>query len=163
MKKVDVILNRKEEILRKSTGFDYSSFRRGKVAFDYEKMMGAVGYSLDDVRGIQQEAHVGNTPLLELKNLTRYVRKYAPPGKGARIFIKDEAANPSGSFKDRRASVSVYDAARKGFKGVVAATSGNYGAAVASQAAKMNLECIILQEMFDSLGIGQPEIVDKGR
>jgi len=163
MKKVDVILNRKEEILRKSTGFDYSSFRRGKVAFDYEKMMEAVGYSLDDVRGIQQETHVGNTPLLELKNLTRYVRKYAPPGKGARIFVKDEAANPSGSFKDRRASVSVYDAARKGFKGVVAATSGNYGAAVASQAAKMNLECIILQEMFDSRGIGQPEIVEKGR
>ena len=46
-----------------------------------------------------------------------------------------KAANPSGSFKDRRASVSVYDAKKRGYKGVAAATSGNYGAAVASQAA----------------------------
>jgi 2-amino-4-ketopentanoate thiolase beta subunit len=157
------VMSRRAEILEKSTGFDYSKFKLGKLAFDYEAMMAATGYSLDEVREVQGRAHVGRTPLLELENLTRLVRRFAPAGKGARIFLKDEAANPSGSFKDRRASLSVHQAARAGYRGVVAATSGNYGAAVASQAAKCNLDCIILQETYDSRGAGQPEIVEKGR
>jgi cysteine synthase len=45
----------------------------------------------------------------------------------------------------------------------VAATSGNYGAAVASQAAKAGLRCIVVQEAFDSRGIAQPEIAEKTR
>jgi len=45
----------------------------------------------------------------------------------------------------------------------VAASSGNYGAAVASQAAKLNLKCIIVQEVFDSRNVSQPEILEKGR
>ena len=154
---------RKEEILRRSTQFDYSRFRLGRYAFDYEGMMAGIEYSLADIRALQREMHVGDTPLLEMKNLTSLVRRFAPRDKGARIFIKDEAANPSGSFKDRRASLSVFEAKKKGFPGVVAATSGNYGAAVASQASKANLRCIILQETFDSRGVGQPEIIEKGR
>jgi cysteine synthase len=77
--------------------------------------------------------------------------------------VKDEAANPSGSFKDRRASLSVHEAKQRGYQGVVAATSGNYGAAVASQAAKAGLQCIVVQEAFDSKGIAQPEIAEKTR
>jgi len=157
------VMARRAEILERSTGFDYARFRRGKVAFDYEGMMAATGYSLEEVREIQRRAHVGGTPLFELENLTQLVRRFAPAGRGARIFLKDEAANPSGSFKDRRASLSVHEAARSGYRGVAAATSGNYGAAVASQAARCNLDCIILQETFDSRGVGQPEIVEKGR
>lgn len=111
-----------------------------------------------------KETGVGNTPILELRNLTKLARKFAPPeGKGARIFIKDEASNPSGSFKARRAATSCYHAQRLGYKGVIAATSGNYGAAVASQAAMRGLKCIIVQECYDSRGIGQPEIVEKAR
>ncbi|MDR2741456.1 MAG: PLP-dependent lyase/thiolase [Treponema sp.] len=45
----------------------------------------------------------------------------------------------------------------------MSATSGNYGAAVASQAAMMGLKCIIVQECYDSRGRGQPEIVEKAR
>jgi cysteine synthase len=45
----------------------------------------------------------------------------------------------------------------------VAATSGNYGAAVASQAAMRGLKCIVIQEAFDSRGVYQPEIAEKGR
>ncbi|HAE91629.1 MAG TPA: PLP-dependent lyase/thiolase, partial [Tissierella sp.] len=44
-----------------------------------------------------------------------------------------------------------------------AATSGNYGAAVASQAAMQGLKCIIVQECYDSRGVGQPEIIEKAR
>lgn len=157
------VMARKNEIMKQSVGIDYGQFESGSIAFDYERMMEKVGYTLEEVQRIQKEANVGNTPLLELKNVTKLVRKLAPPGKGAAILMKDEACNPSGSFKARRAAVSVYHAQRKGYPGVIAATSGNYGAAVASQAAIRGLKSIIVQEVYDSRGYGQPEILEKGR
>ena len=157
------VMGRKAEIMLKSVGIDYSKFESGSIAFDYEKMMRETGYSLEEMQDIQYSVNVGKTPILELKNLTALARSLAPKGKGARIFIKDEAANPSGSFKARRAANSVYHAKRLGFKGVVTATSGNYGAAVASQAAIHGLKCIVVQECYDSKGVGQPEIVEKAR
>jgi cysteine synthase len=157
------VLSRRSEIIKQSVGISYQPFELGGVAFDYEHMMEQTGYSLEEIRKIQGETSVGNTPLIELRNITKLARQLAPPGKGARIFIKDEAANPSGSFKDRRASISVYHAQKLGYPGVIAATSGNYGAAVASQAAIRGLRCIIVQEVYDSKGLGQPEILEKGR
>lgn len=154
---------RKNEIMKGAMGLDYEKFSTGLYAFDYEAMMAEVGFNICEIAAIQQATKVGNTPLLELRNITRLVRSHAGRGKGARIFIKDEACNASGSFKARRASISVHEAARKGYRGVIAATSGNYGAAVASQAAQNNLKCIIVQEVFDSRGLGQPEIVEKAR
>ena len=157
------VMSRKGEIMKKSVGIDYSRFESGSIAFDYEKMMRETGYTLEEMQKIQQEVHVGNTPIIELRNITALARKCAKPGYGARIFIKDEACNPSGSFKARRAANSVYHAKKLGFKGVVTATSGNYGAAVASQAAMAGLKCIVVQECYDSKGVGQPEIIEKAR
>jgi len=157
------VIARRPEIMKESVGIDYSLFESGSIAFDFEKMMRETGYSLEEIQKIQLDTGVGNTPILELRNLTALARKFAPAGKGARIFIKDEAANPSGSFKARRAATAVYHAKRLGYKGVIAATSGNYGAAVASQAAMAGLKCIIVQECYDSKGLGQPEIIEKAR
>ena len=157
------VMARRPEIMRKAVGIDYQSFESGSLAFDYEAMMSKVAFSLDKIREIQQGSNIGQTPLLEMKNLTALARHYAAPGKGARIFIKDEACNPSGSFKARRASVSAYYAKKNGYPGLVAATSGNYGAGIASQAAMLGLRAIIVQEVFDSHGKGQPEIIEKGR
>ncbi|MDP3386789.1 MAG: 2-amino-4-oxopentanoate thiolase subunit OrtB [Eubacteriales bacterium] len=159
----NAVMARKSEIMKASVGIDYQDFESGGIAFDYERMMRETGYSLEEMIRIQSEAGVGNTPLLELKNITALARKIAGPGKGARIFLKDEASNPSGSFKARRAAISVYHAKKLGYKGVIAATSGNYGAAVASQACIRGLNCIIVQECYDSKGKGQPEIVEKAR
>jgi len=159
----DEVMARKSEIMKKSVGIDYSIFESGSIAFDYERMMKETGYSLQEIEEIQKQTSVGSTPLYELKNITKLARKFASPGKGARIFIKDEACNPSGSFKARRAATSVYHAQKLGYKGVIAATSGNYGAAVASQAAMRGLNCIIVQECYDSRGVGQPEIIEKAR
>lgn len=157
------VMARKGEIMKAALGMDYAQFERSPIAFDYEAMMSAHGYTLEAIRSIQRTAGVGLTPLLELRNLTDLVRSFAEPGHGARIFVKDEAANMAGSFKDRRASMSIHVAAEKGYPGVIAATSGNYGAAVASQAARAGLKCIICQETFDSRHVGQPEIVEKSR
>lgn len=159
----DSVMARKQEVMKAAIGIDYSRFESGSMAFDYERMMRETGYSLEEMQKIQRSVNVGNTPILELKNLTALARACAPEGKGARIFIKDEAANPSGSFKARRAANAVYHAKKLGYKGVIAATSGNYGAAVASQAAIAGLECIIVQECYDSKGVGQPEIIEKAR
>ncbi|MFT9495319.1 2-amino-4-oxopentanoate thiolase subunit OrtB [Anaerosolibacter sp.] len=157
------VMARKNEIMKDAVGIDYSVFEYGKIAFDYDRMMNNVAYSMEEMQKIQRETKVGNTPLFELKNITKLIRKYSAPGKGARIFIKDEAANASGSFKARRAAISVYHAYKNGYKGVIAATSGNYGAAVASQAAQRGLKCIIVQEVYDSRKKGQPEIIEKAR
>lgn len=157
------LMARKNQIVKEAVGIDYDDFEYGKIAFDYNRMMSESTYSLEEMIKIQKETKVGNTPLLELKNINKLIKKYAEAGKGARIFVKDEAANPSGSFKDRRASISVYHAKKLGYEGVVSATSGNFGAAVASQAAQRGLKCIIIQEVYDSKKVGQPEILEKTR
>ena len=162
-KDYDSVMGRSNEIMKEALGLDYAPFESGSVAFDYEALMKATNYTIDEINRIQSRTGVGSTPLLELRNITAFARKYAKPGYGARIFVKDEAANASGSFKDRRAACAVAHAKKLGYKGVVAATSGNYGAAVASQAAMQGLECIIVQECYDSKGVGQPEIVEKAR
>jgi len=157
------VMGRRAEIVQRSVGIDYERYTTGAIAFDYEGLLADTGYDLEAIRAVQGRTAVGRTPLVELENITALVRSFAAPGKGARIFVKDEAANPSGSFKDRRASLSVEEAKKRGSPGVAAATSGNFGAAVASQAAKAGLRCIIVQEAFDSQGIAQPEIAEKTR
>lgn len=162
-KDYDSVMGRSADIMKASLGLDFNDFESGSVAFDYEGLMKATGYTIEEVDRIQSRTGVGHTQLLELRNITALARKYAKPGYGARIFAKDEAANASGSFKDRRAACAVAHAKKLGYKGVIAATSGNYGAAVASQAAMQGMKCIIVQECYDSKGVGQPEIVEKAR
>ena len=157
------VMGRSNDIMKKALGLDYDEFEKGGTVFDYDALMKSTNYTLDEIEKIQSRTGVGDTPLLELRNISALARKYAKPGYGARILVKDEAANASGSFKDRRAACAVAHAKKLGYKGVMAATSGNYGAAVASQAAMQGLECIIVQECYDSKGIGQPEIVEKAR
>ena len=161
--KYQEVMDRKNEIMKKSIGLDYEKYELEGIGFDFKLMMNDQGYDIEKIRQIQSENMVGNTPLVELKNITKYARKYAQPGYGARIFLKDEAANISGSFKARRAVLAVNQAKKLGYKGVIAATSGNYGAAVAALSAKAGLECIIVQECFDSRNVSQPEILEKAR
>ncbi len=159
----EAVLARKAEIIRAAVGVDYAVFESGSIAFDYEAMMASTGYTIEDVATIQRGYAIGDTPLIEMKNITALARKLSKPGCGARIFVKDEAANPSGSFKVRRAATSIHHAKKTGYPGALTATSGNYGAAVASCCAKSGLKCIIVQECYDSRGTGQPEIIEKAR
>lgn len=163
MSNYDKVMARRQEILDKALGIDFAKYELEGIAFDYEKMMEECTYPLDETIEVQLANGVGNTPLVELKNIGALARKYAPQGKGARIFVKDESCNVSGSFKERRASMSAYHAKKKGYQGVVAATSGNFGAAVAVQATKQDLKCIVVQECYDSRQVGQPEIIEKAR
>lgn len=157
------VMKRRNEIIKNSLKLDYSNFEEEGIGFDFEKMMNSTGFSFSEVKEIQRDNRVGETPLIELKNLTAYARKFSKKGYGAKILLKDEANNLSGSFKARRAAISVYQAKKLGYKGVIAATSGNYGAAVAAMASRLGLKCIIVQEVYDSTFTGQPEIIEKAR
>ena len=85
--------------MKASLGIDFDTYVSSPVAFDYERMMADTGFTLDDIARIQAETKVGGTPLHELTRLTEAVRAFAGPGKGARILVKDEAANASGSLQ----------------------------------------------------------------
>jgi cysteine synthase B len=71
---------------------------------------------------------VGNTPIIELKNLTACI-------KGISIFAKAEHLNPSGSVKDRAVKAMLLDGIRTGNltkdKIILDSTSGNSGVAYA--------------------------------
>lgn len=70
----------------------------------------------------------------------------APSGlslAGVDLWVKDESANPTGSHKDRFGWGAVGRAAAAGYRGVVAASSGNAALAVAAYAAAYRLECDI--------------------
>ena len=51
--KFDAIMARRGEIMRKALGMDYSEFELSPIAFDYERMMTAHGYRLDEIVAIQ--------------------------------------------------------------------------------------------------------------
>lgn len=76
----------------------------------------------------------GGTPLVDV----------GVPGIPGRVLLKDERANPTGSFKDRMASAVVSRARHRGATTVVVSSSGNAGLAVAAYAAKAGLRCVLL-------------------
>jgi threonine synthase len=75
----------------------------------------------------------GSTPLIAL-------RDWAGPSQ---FFVKNESCNPTWSYKDRTASVSISMARQFGFKQTVAISTGNHGNAVAAYSAAAGLGCTI--------------------
>ncbi|MBA3671085.1 MAG: threonine synthase [Gemmatimonadaceae bacterium] len=70
----------------------------------------------------------GATPLIELPGLASEVGV-------ARLWVKDEGLNPTGSFKARGMSAAVTRAAALGVAGLVVPTAGNAGAALCAYGA----------------------------
>jgi threonine synthase len=80
----------------------------------------------------------GNTPLIELKNLPRLVRK------DVRIYCKFEGLNPTGSFKDRGMTMAVSKAVEDGSRALICASTGNTSASAAAYAARAGIACFVL-------------------
>ena len=75
----------------------------------------------------------GGTPLLDAKTLGREL--------GLRqLWIKDEAQNPTGSFKDRGLSVAISRAKELGVKKAAIPSAGNAGGSFAAYAARAGIE-----------------------
>lgn len=60
------------------------------------------------------------------------------------LFLKYEASNPTGSFKDRGTAIVVSAAAQLGYKKIVIASTGNAGASVAAYAARLGLRLVVV-------------------
>ena len=80
----------------------------------------------------------GNTPLIELRNLPRLIKK------NVRIYAKFEGLNPTGSFKDRGMTMAVTKAVEAGAKAIICASTGNTSAAAAAYAARAGIACFVL-------------------
>lgn len=83
---------------------------------------------------------IGHTPLVELRRL--------PAPGGARVLVKLESKNPSGSSKDRSALSMVRDAEARGLLGpgirLVEASGGSTGTALAMICAIKGYDCTIV-------------------
>jgi threonine synthase len=96
-------------------------------------------------------------PLIPVKNLigagtplrsAGWTPTYSPPqlreNLGLKqLWIKDESGNPSASFKDRASAVLVTRAREIGAEVIVAASTGNAGAALAGMAAAVDQKSVI--------------------
>jgi len=79
----------------------------------------------------------GMTPLIKADRLAAMI------GSTAEIWIKNDAANPTHSFKDRVVAVAIARAHELGYETVACASTGNLANAVAAQAAAAGLESFI--------------------
>jgi len=78
----------------------------------------------------------GFTPLLEAKGLAQDFGLQ-------RLWIKDEAQNPTGSFKDRGLSVAISMAKEMGVKKVAIPSAGNAGGSLSAFAARAGIEAYV--------------------
>jgi threonine synthase len=60
------------------------------------------------------------------------------------LWIKDDTANPTGSFKDRVVSVALTKARQLGFKVAACASTGNLANSVAAHAARAGMASVVL-------------------
>ena len=91
-----------------------------------------------EVLPLRHDAHSvslgeGFTPLLEAKTLAREVGV-------KRVWIKDEAQNPTGSFKDRGLCLAITMAKELGVKKVAIPSAGNAGGSLSAYAARAGIE-----------------------
>jgi threonine synthase len=83
------------------------------------------------------ESNTGMTPLIRADRLADELGFTAP------IWVKDDSANPTHSFKDRVVSVAITAARELGFERIACASTGNLGNSVAAHAARIGMPSIV--------------------
>ncbi len=78
----------------------------------------------------------GSTPLLAAPRLSERL--------GVELWLKWEASNPTGSYKDRGMTVAVSKAVEEGAEAVICASTGNTAASAAAYAARAGLPAVVL-------------------
>ena len=78
----------------------------------------------------------GSTPLVPARWLSGEL--------GCNVFLKYEAANPTGSFKDRGMTMAITKALEEDATAVICASTGNTSASAAAYAARAGLRCVVL-------------------
>src|SRR3712207_5372988 len=98
----------------------------------------------------------GSTPLVAAPVLSDRV--------GARVWLKLEGANPTGSFKDRGMTCAVSAAVREGAEAVICASTGNTAASASAYAARAGLTgAVIVPEGKIATGKPAQSLMHGGR
>jgi threonine synthase len=79
----------------------------------------------------------GSTPLLRAPRLSQRL--------GLDLWLKWEAGNPTGSFKDRGMTLAVSKAVEAGARAVLCASTGNTASSMAAYAARAGIAAVVLQ------------------
>ncbi|HXQ19760.1 MAG TPA: threonine synthase [Acidimicrobiales bacterium] len=123
-----------------------------EVDYDYERIAASITrekiaagprsiWRYRELLPVDDEAPVdlgaGFTPLVRADRLA------AELGLGE-LWIKDDTANPTGSFKDRVVSVALTKARQLGFKVAACASTGNLANSVAAHAARAGMASVVL-------------------
>ena len=123
-----------------------------EVAYDYGRIAAGVSrerieagprsiWRYKDLLPVDEQSPVdlgaGFTPLVRADRLA------AELGLGE-LWIKDDTANPTGSFKDRVVSVALTKARQLGFKVAACASTGNLANSVAAHAARAGMDSVVL-------------------
>lgn len=129
--------------------YDYEALKEIFTKEELKKRKGGVWkyfelLPVNDKRNIVSLGE-GNTPLLKAKRLSEHLGLN-------HLYMKDEARNPTGSFKDRPMTVGVSKAVELGAKTLTIASSGNAAAALAAYAAKAGLEAVTFVPDFAPTG-----------
>ena len=82
------------------------------------------------------DINAGFTPLIKAHNLGRYLGL-------SNLYIKNDAVNPSYSFKDRVVSVAATKAREFGFDTLSCASTGNLACSVAAHAARAGMRAVV--------------------
>ena len=121
-----------------------------EVVYDYEAMQGAISresimkgpYSVWRYRdllpceGEPVDLQAGFTPLLRAHNLGEALGL-------KNLYLKNDCANPTWSFKDRVVTVAATKAREFGFKTLACASTGNLANAVSAHAARAGMEAFV--------------------
>lgn len=91
----------------------------------------------DSAHSVGDPLEPGLTPLVRADALAREI------GTEAQIWVKNDAQNPTHSFKDRVVAVALEKAEELGFETVACASTGNLANAVAAHAAARGLESFV--------------------
>jgi len=96
--------------------------------------------SLLDLPSYTQEITLleGDTPLIPVPRLAEEL------GGGFDLWVKFEGLNPSGSFKDRGMTAAISEAAGRGARTVICASTGNTAASAAAYGARAGMRVIVL-------------------
>ncbi len=78
----------------------------------------------------------GASPLVECPKLSRWI--------GARVYVKYEGQQPTGSLKDRSFAVAVSKAVELGVRGAISYSSGNAAAALGAHASHVGMRGLVL-------------------
>lgn len=120
--------------------YDYESikkeFDKKKLNNDFSIWRYLPILPINDLKLIPK-LHIGYTPVYKSDILAETI--------GVKnLFLKDESKNPSASFKDRASAVVLTYAREHKIKTIVAASTGNAGAALACVAASVQHDCVII-------------------